>query len=43
MMKLLKMIIIYSVSSYVEAKDTSEAIDIKELNTEIKATVAKDR
>ena len=30
-----------SVSSYVEAKDTREAIDIVELNAEIKTTVAK--
>jgi len=30
-----------SVSSYVEAKDTREVIDIKELNTEIKKTVKK--
>ena len=30
-----------SVSSYVEAKDTREIIDIKELNAEIKTTVAK--
>lgn len=30
-----------SVSYYVEAKDTSEVIDINELNAEIKATVAK--
>ncbi len=30
-----------SVSSYVEAKDTREVIDIKVLNAEIKATVAK--
>ena len=30
-----------SVSSYVEAKDTREVIDIKVLNTEIKATVLK--
>jgi type I restriction enzyme M protein len=30
-----------SVSSYVEAKDTREVIDINKLNTEIKSTVAK--
>jgi type I restriction enzyme M protein len=30
-----------SVSSYVEAKDTREKIDIKELNSEIKTTVQK--
>ena len=30
-----------SVSSYVEAKDTREVIDINELNQEIKTTVAK--
>ena len=30
-----------SVSSYVEAKDTREVIDINELNAEIKTTVAK--
>ncbi|MBP7264446.1 MAG: type I restriction-modification system subunit M [Spirochaetia bacterium] len=30
-----------SVSSYVEAKDTREVIDIKQLNKEIKTTVAK--
>lgn len=30
-----------SVSSYVEAKDTREIVDIKELNTEIKTTVSK--
>ena len=30
-----------SVSSYVEAKDTREVIDITELNTELKTTVAK--
>ncbi|MFA6760838.1 MAG: type I restriction-modification system subunit M [Sulfuricurvum sp.] len=30
-----------SVSSYVEAKDTREKIDIKELNSELKETVAK--
>ncbi|UJA30555.1 type I restriction-modification system subunit M [Clostridium sporogenes] len=30
-----------SVSSYVEAKDTREIIDIKELNTELKTTVEK--
>jgi type I restriction enzyme M protein len=30
-----------SVSSYVEAKDTREIIDIKELNVEIKTTVKK--
>ncbi len=30
-----------SVSSYVEAKDTREKIDIKELNAEIKTTVSK--
>ncbi len=30
-----------SVSSYVEAKDTRDIIDIKELNAEIKTTVAK--
>ena len=30
-----------SVSSYVEAKDTREVIDIKVLNAEIKTTVAK--
>ena len=30
-----------SVSSYVEAKDTREVIDIKEVNAEIKTTVAK--
>jgi len=30
-----------SVSSYVEAKDTREIIDITELNAEIKTTVAK--
>ncbi|MNW70786.1 hypothetical protein D3C74_502460 [compost metagenome] len=30
-----------SVSSYVEAKDTREVIDIKELNAEIKKAVAK--
>jgi type I restriction enzyme M protein len=30
-----------SVSSYVEAKDTREAIDIVELNEEIKTTVGK--
>lgn len=30
-----------SVSSYVEAKDTREAIDITKLNAELKATVAK--
>ena len=30
-----------SVSSYVEAKDTREIIDINELNTEIKTTVSK--
>jgi len=30
-----------SVSSYVEAKDTREAIDITELNQEIKSTVTK--
>ena len=30
-----------SVSSYVEAKDTREVIDITELNAEIKTTVAK--
>ena len=30
-----------SVSSYVEAKDTREVIDIKKLNAEIKTTVAK--
>jgi type I restriction enzyme M protein len=29
------------VSSYVEAKDTREKIDIKELNAELKTTVAK--
>ena len=32
---------ILSVSSYVEAKDTREVIDINELNAEIKTTVAK--
>ena len=30
-----------SVSSYVEAKDTREVVDINELNSEIKATVEK--
>ena len=30
-----------SVSTYVEVKDTREVIDIKVLNTEIKATVSK--
>ena len=30
-----------SVSSYVEAKDTSEVIDITKLNQELKTTVAK--
>ena len=30
-----------SVSSYVEAKDTREMIDITELNAELKTTVAK--
>ncbi|MGR2868231.1 type I restriction-modification system subunit M [Vibrio vulnificus] len=30
-----------SVSSYVEAKDTREVVEIKDLNAEIKATVAK--
>ena len=30
-----------SVSSYVEAKDTREVININELNAEIKTTVAK--
>lgn len=30
-----------SVRSYVEAKDTREIIDIKELNAEIKKTVKK--
>ena len=30
-----------SVSSYVEAKDTREIVDISELNAEIKTTVAK--
>jgi type I restriction enzyme M protein len=30
-----------SVSSYVEAKDTREVIDINELNAKIKTTVAK--
>ena len=30
-----------SVSSYVEAKDTREVIDINKLNAEIKTTVAK--
>ncbi len=30
-----------SVSSYVEAKDTREIVDITELNEEIKITVAK--
>lgn len=30
-----------SVSSYVEAKDTREAVDIKKLNAELKITVAK--
>jgi type I restriction enzyme M protein len=32
---------ILSVSSYIEAKDTREIIDINELNAEIKATVKK--
>src|SRR5699024_11238072 len=30
-----------SVSSYVEAKDTKEKVDIKSLNTELKTIVAK--
>ena len=30
-----------SVSSYVEAKDTREKVDITELNAELKTTVAK--
>lgn len=30
-----------SVSSYVEAKDTREVVDIVQLNTELKTTVAK--
>ena len=30
-----------SVSSYVEAKDTREVIDITQLNAELKTTVAK--
>ena len=30
-----------SVSSYVEAKDTREAVDISQLNAELKTTVAK--
>ncbi len=30
-----------SVSSYVEAKDTREIIDIAELNAELKTTVSK--
>jgi len=32
---------ILSVSSYVEAKDTREVVDINELNAEITTTVAK--